>query len=356
MLLGTAVASYALFYNACIPQKVVSKPVHLLFPPVEPHPTARIAFAPLELARDQHYMVTLHLALPPSPPNLAQGNFNCRLVVTSDGGRQVLSERRPALLTYASPLVRTLKTLMASPLLVAGWVREQEDLTVVLAEAAVFSHEPRAGRVEIDARIAVYNARLEFSARLSGLRWLMYHWRLPTALALIGLFWGTELVYAALVWYWVSSWLGARGAEGVQVEGEGEGGDGGAGEDGDTDGQDEAPPSVGKWYADVQRAFPTSSRAPPLVPGYPSPEGTPVPDRSWGGQSDWTPNSEEESRVGDDEGDDYNEEYERLVEAGGITAAAAAAAAAAAVDSGLGTTTLSEATGRDTGGTRRRRS
>lgn len=352
VLLGTAIASYALFYNTCIPQKVVSKTVHLQFPPATSHPSASIAFAPLELARDQPYVVTLHLVLPPSPPNLAQGNFNCELLVKAAGGRRVLSERRPALMTYASPLARTLRTLVASPLLVAGWAREQEALAVVLAEAAVFSDEPHEARVDIDARIAIYHARLEFSARLSGLRWLMYHWRLPTALAMIGLFWGTELVYAALVWYWVSSWLGMGGDEEVQVKKEDDGGDKDAGEDGGRDGEggdgeereQVRMQPVGRFgYTDVQRTFPTSSRAPPLVPGYPSPEST---ERGWGGEGIWTPNSGEESRAGDDEGDDYNEEYERLAEAGAITAAA---------DSGLGTTTLSESTGRDTGGSRRRR-
>ena len=197
----------------------------------------------------------------------------------------------------------------------------------------MFVGEPRSAAVQIDAGVDVYEVHVEFLARLGGVRWMMYRWRIVSFLVFTGLFWGTEMVWALGMWWWVSAWLGSGGKEEKLVEEEEE-----EEEEGEGDGEDRGEgrrEEEGEvlHFDDVQRTFPTPLGRPPLRPSYLTPETTPAPE----GEGDWTPDSGE-SRVGDDEEEDYNEEYERLVEAG----------TSRITDSGLGTT-MSESAGRGTG-------
>ncbi|KAF8245312.1 hypothetical protein K440DRAFT_416784 [Wilcoxina mikolae CBS 423.85] len=332
LLLLIATSAYIIFYNTYIPPLGISKPLFFHYSPPLP-PSASTTFSPGDLVTNQKYTITLHLTLPSSPRNIDHGNFNCHVSISTPSGGRLMEARRPGIMTYTSPLLATLKTLFASPLLVTGVTRQEERLRIVIAEPVEFEGEPGGVRVSIDDGIAVYEARLEFVARFEGLRWVMYQWRGVSFVVFTGVFWGVEMVWAVGVWYWVSGWL-RRKKEGEEEEEEEE--EEGRQEEGEGEGEGEQPLRFG----DVQRTFPTPSGRPPLRPSYPTPETTPAPEGE-----DWTPESGE-SRVGDDEEEDYNEEYERLVEAG----------TSRITDSGLGTT-MSESTGRNRSqsGTRRRR-
>lgn len=127
------------------------------------------------------------LDLPRTPSNLDVGNFMIDLTLYSRQAGSVLPtatnnlnlishSRRPAILTYTSPLVDLAKKLVRLPLYVLGWRREAETLAVPMIEKAEFARGarnlPQSLRLEIqsDAKLQVYSARVEFRARFTGLR------------------------------------------------------------------------------------------------------------------------------------------------------------------------------------------
>lgn len=128
------------------------------------------------------------LDLPRTPSNLAVGNFMIDLTLyapetasvlptTADSQNKISRSRRPAILTYTSPLVDVARRLVRLPLYVLGWRREAETLEVSMMEKVEFArgtrNRPQSLRLEIqsDRKMQIYSARVEFRARFSGLRW-----------------------------------------------------------------------------------------------------------------------------------------------------------------------------------------
>lgn len=142
--------------------------------------------APLgtELATLQPYDVTVQLEMPRTPSNLAAGNFMLdlslfchRSISDKNASRELISRsRRPAIMTYASPIVDTASKLTYLPLYLAGWRREAETLGVQMMEQIEFPRGwrnlPENLRIEIhsDEKMQVYNAKVEFRAIFTGLR------------------------------------------------------------------------------------------------------------------------------------------------------------------------------------------
>jgi seipin len=350
LLLFIAIVSYLIFYANYIPHIGVTKPVHLnyYYNSNSVKPSGVVNFPSQELITNQPYDVTLHLRLPTSPENLNRGNFMCFVYIFDTPSpnptrrtpnyffahadakevskKTLLWAFRPAIMTYSTPLLRTMKTLITAPLLLTGLKKQEEVLKVVMAEATSFSAIPRSAVVEVDPDLAVYEARLEFVARFSGLRWFMYSWRLTSFVVLTGLFWGTAVLWALVAWYWVSAWLQERiESEGAVAENYGDRAE-------DTESMEDQ--EYGGQHA--------GSRGRGAMV-YPTPEATPAPEETPG---DWTPTSGD-SRVGDDDEDYEDEDYEDedldsgMVEVG------------RAMDTGLGTT--SESTGTSRHGDIRRR-
>lgn len=92
----------------------------------------------------------------------------------------ILQSRRPAILTYSSPLVDLARRLLRLPLYVLGVRREAEKLEVSMGERIEFARGacnlPQALRLEIqsDAKLQVYSAQVEFRARFTGLRYVIF--------------------------------------------------------------------------------------------------------------------------------------------------------------------------------------
>lgn len=88
----------------------------------------------------------------------------------------IVQGRRPAILTYSSPLVDVAKTVARLPFYVIGWRREAETLEVPMIEKVEFPRGarnlPQSLRLEIqsEGKMQVYSARVEFRARFTGLR------------------------------------------------------------------------------------------------------------------------------------------------------------------------------------------
>lgn len=142
--------------------------------------------APLgtELATLQPYDVTVQLEMPRTPSNLAAGNFmldlslfSHRSISAKNTSRELIARsRRPAILTYASPIVDTASKVTYMPLYLTGWRREAETLEVQMMEQIEFPRGwrnlPENLRVEIhsDEKMQIYNAKVEFRATFTGLR------------------------------------------------------------------------------------------------------------------------------------------------------------------------------------------
>jgi hypothetical protein len=230
---------------------------------------ATVYFPTSELAPKQTYTITLHLQLPTSPPNIDHGAFNVELYMFSHPGpismrapyffstntseaqsRLLLLSRRPGALTWRSPLLSTLETLFQAPLLLTGLSRQEETVRIPLCEAATFSTSPRSAAVEVDPGLTIYQGTLEFSAKLAGLRWVMYHWWLPSFVVGTLGFWAVEMAAMVAVWWWVVGWLRVETEETEERE------------------ESQELPEVEQElkFDDVQRTFPTQRL------GYPTPE------------------------------------------------------------------------------------
>ena len=89
--------------------------------------------------------------------------------------------RRPAILTYASPLVNTVNTIAEVPLFLLGFRKEMEKLDVCMMEGIEFArgwrNVPKSLRLEVqaDEKIQVYSVSVRFVARFAGLRYVSQH-------------------------------------------------------------------------------------------------------------------------------------------------------------------------------------
>jgi hypothetical protein len=303
-LYALAAIAYILFYNAYLPDQVTTLPIHLQYN-YGPNP---YGVAPLSNLKDyQAYDISLSLTLPRSPPNLDRGNFMVALYLLDRPGtstspatdsasdqqlttlpptifpppdpRSYLSTRRvlytshrPALVPYTDPVVSLASRLLFLPghiFFPSSFRASSTSLTVSLAEKVSFPSLSPGGGTTTGKRIPaslflelqagqdlrVSDASVTVTAQLSGLRWLMYTYRVASFLAGTAAFWGCEVVCMALAWGVLAVFVfgGTKEEEDQQREPdstqEGEKGQG-IGDEGD--------------MSDTERTFPTTGRQPPL--------------------------------------------------------------------------------------------
>lgn len=113
-----------------------------------------------------------------SPESAASG-FDRRgsSASANDGHPSVIARsRRPAILTYASPIVDAANTLSGLLWIIIGWKKESEALEVVMFEGVEFGkgrkNIPQGARVviEADEKMQFYELRIKIIAKLGGLR------------------------------------------------------------------------------------------------------------------------------------------------------------------------------------------
>ncbi|KAL4754096.1 putative adipose-regulatory protein-domain-containing protein [Aspergillus terricola var. indicus] len=213
MIFVSALA-YGVFYCNFIPRVGLERIVHLQFG--DGHPWG-IAALDSDLISSQAYNVHVELELPRTPSNLASGNFMLDLTLLSQssssartGGeitaQPISHSRRPAILTYASPLVDISSKASFMPLYVLGWKREAERLVVPMMERVEFSrgahNVPDALRLEVQSeeKMQFYSAKVKFTASFTGLRWIMYHWRIPSFFVFSFMFWSVSMFSFSLSW------------------------------------------------------------------------------------------------------------------------------------------------------------
>jgi hypothetical protein len=114
--------------------------------------------------------------------------------------------RRPAILTYRSWVIEHAHRLLRLPLYLIGWHTESETIEVGMMEAVEFEkgarNVPSSLRLELRSKqpLEVYRVAVHFSAKLEGLRWLMYQYRLTSLIAFTSLFWSVEMGVVLLTW------------------------------------------------------------------------------------------------------------------------------------------------------------
>ncbi|KAE8328705.1 putative adipose-regulatory protein-domain-containing protein [Aspergillus sergii] len=231
MLFGSALA-YGIFYYRFVPQVGVGRVVHLQFGSDE-HPWGTASLGS-ELVSLQPYDINVEIELPRTPSNLATGNFMLDLTLLSHPSTSALTgtnsstypisrSRRPAILTYASPLVDTASKLSLMPFYVFGWSREAEKLVIPMMERVEFSRGwrnlPESLRLEIHSKkeMQIYKATVEFRARFTGLRWMMYNWKITSFFIFTSLFWSICMTSASISWVIIAS-LSSTGAREPEVK------------------------------------------------------------------------------------------------------------------------------------------
>lgn len=199
------------------------------------------------LVTRQKYDVSVELTVPRSRRNLRAGNWMLDLslrshpssvmasllgwdededkeplVSTPDGGANtsppvvasrpnvLAHSRRPAILTYRSWPTEHMHRALRLPLYLTGFGSESETLHILMLESASFAEAPTSLRLELRSTVPleVYSARVHMRARLEGLRWFMYRYRVPSAIIFTLLFWATETTLLLLTWAAASLVLG----------------------------------------------------------------------------------------------------------------------------------------------------
>jgi seipin len=133
------------------------------------------------------YSVSVVLEMPESAVNRQSGMFLMCLHMKASSGESVRSECRSTMLHYRSELLRAIETLVLAPLFMTGHILESQKLTVTFADD--YRDDPLMPVVAIDLQILsrfveVYSVRFLIHARFTGLRYIMFHF--PILSAVIG--------------------------------------------------------------------------------------------------------------------------------------------------------------------------
>lgn len=206
-----SVVIYFAIYYSMMPTLLLNLPIHFHFSCHAgdrcEHPLGTVSLLDSDgspfLHPHVYYTVVLNLYMPESQTNQNIGMFNVQLNLTDIEGALISSVTRSNMLRFRSPLHHTLRTFFFSPLLVFGYLEEEQCVSTVLYSGLLVHHEliPTSGWLQLrPGQLQLYHSQLTIHAQLRGLRWLMY--RYPVLSAVIGtasLFFSLSLT-AFLLW------------------------------------------------------------------------------------------------------------------------------------------------------------
>lgn len=206
LIVWLSIFLYTAFYYAYVPSISYVRPVHLQFMACDDtkgmcsFPWARVQLTNKQqlLMVGQPYKVNLHLEMPESEANKELGMFMVCAELHSRDGFMVKKACRSTMLHYRSSLLHALTTLTFSPMMIFGTTEEKQN--VVLELFGNFeedqSHPVTVIFIQVQSKqIEFYSANVMINAHLSGLRYLMYHW--PILSAIVGV--GTNLFFIVLI-------------------------------------------------------------------------------------------------------------------------------------------------------------
>ncbi|KAJ1735831.1 hypothetical protein LPJ61_000337 [Coemansia biformis] len=204
----SSVMLYGVFYRLYVPQLLHEAPVYLQYAtPPAANTTAVVDLVPASdykfLSTSQAYSVALDLDVPTSEANQQIGNFMVAIELCNRQGVPVHQSVRPSIVPHQSALVHLLRTAVRAVPLALGLSRESVRLHVPLIEAMYDKHfSPITNaRISLSRPLQVYSAHITIRAQFSGLRYWMFYWRLPTAVAFVS---------AAIVWQLAAGRAGRR--------------------------------------------------------------------------------------------------------------------------------------------------
>lgn len=206
LIVWLSVFLYTAFYYAYIPNISYIRPVNLQFKSCDEErgicsfPSALVQLTNKQqiLMVGQPYKINLQLEMPESPANKELGMFMVCAELRSRDSFLAGHTCRSTMLHYRSTLLHTLTTFTFSPMMIFGATEEKQNVVLELFDnfEEDQSHPVTIVYVEIQSRhIEFYSANIMINAHLSGLRYLMYHW--PILSAIVGV--GTNLFFIALV-------------------------------------------------------------------------------------------------------------------------------------------------------------
>ena len=192
------------------------------------------------------------LTVSSSDANITPYTPNATAALLASHTRVLGQSRRPTSLQYRSPLLELVHKGAFWPLYLVGVLREMETLEVSMMQGVNFArgwrNVPRAVAVEVVAsgplgagacsavngngvktvskagtvqqQVQIYNARATFTARLTGLRWVMYKHRIISFVVCTTVFWAIAMASCVSIWGAVSLWYYQRGRREQQRKGQ----------------------------------------------------------------------------------------------------------------------------------------
>lgn len=188
-----------------------------------------------------------------------------RSASTTNPANAIVTSQRPAILRYRSSFVEQVVRLAWLLPYASGVSDEAETLHISMLEGWTSgrgaSAVPREVWLQVESveRMQLYWAKVEFTARLGGLRWLMYHYRTLSFLGFSTVFWMVEMSFALVIWLLFSTLL-AGGKEAdrktIKTDADAQVSDAAI----KTEPDEDTEPDL----SDTSHTFPTYSRQPPL--------------------------------------------------------------------------------------------
>ena len=178
----------------------------------------------------QPYDINLELYVPRTPNNLAAGNFMLELSLLSrpstsssmlglsgvipNASTTLAHSRRSAILSYHSPMLSLANNVVALPWHTFGF----KDLDAEILSTPMFEHVsfargwrniPGAVKLELqsDTTLQVYSAKVLFTARFEGLRYILYNYRILSFLLFTSCFYTVSLTSTSVAWFIISTLL-----------------------------------------------------------------------------------------------------------------------------------------------------
>lgn len=153
------------------------------------YPTAHVSLTKKQqiLMVGQPYKVYINIDMPESAVNHEVGMFTICAEMKDQNMKTRESSCRLTMMHYKSPLLKTLTTFFLSPLLIFGYREEKQELPIELFSNFEDDQTHPVTSVVIEIRsekLQFYSVTLHITAHFTGLRYLMFH--RPILSAIIG--------------------------------------------------------------------------------------------------------------------------------------------------------------------------
>jgi len=211
---------YALFYLTYMPTVTNIKPVYMQYnklcddktcnspediaSPYHSFPTAHVQLNKKQtMMVGQPYIISVRLDMPETPRNELMGMF--QVCMDMKDGQNFLKHHacRSTMLRYRSPLLQKIKTIAFMPLYILGFYEQRQEVDV-----EIFTHYTDTTNsvtdiyVEIQSKvIEFYSVTLHITAHFTGLRFIIFHFPILSAIVGVAVNLVILLIIFAICWF-----------------------------------------------------------------------------------------------------------------------------------------------------------